>query len=252
MAKDKTEKKEKKEERGYVGTLGAILIFALLGIIGGIMLFIPEMQFKYFVYVTGGMFLAYGALLIIKYFAQKGFRQISNYDFSVGTVMFVLGICVIIRAADIAKSASVYLGVLVLFAGVIELQHAIQLFSIKGVMRVVNLILAAAFIACAILEITNFQNIFNQNKMALYITVFVIGILGVISQITVAAALTSFHKKEEKANEPVEVAATIVPEETLEDKQANPELPENKPSEAKAVRENSEPPATEVPFESAE
>ncbi len=185
-------------EKGLSGTLAAILLFSILSIIGALMIFLPEMKFIYFVYIVSGIFIGYGALLTVKYFFQKGYLRATDYSFSAGVLIFALGVCTAVRAEETAKIASMYLGIMVLVAGVITMQHAISLFSISGGFKVPDLILSMIMVLVAVVIILNPKDFMSEYETALYITVFVIGLVGALSQVIVALSLKKYHKIEEE------------------------------------------------------
>ena len=139
------EKEEKKSKSNLAGTLGAILVFVLLILIGALMLFMPDMKLIYFCYVAGGFFLAWGLWLIIRYFGKKEYKVVANYDFSIGTLVTILGVCTLVRAVDVSKVIYIYIGIMILVEAVIMLQHSIQLKSMNGSLWTLNLFFSIVF-----------------------------------------------------------------------------------------------------------
>ncbi len=193
-------KGKEKQNFNLSGVLAAVLLFLLLGIIGGCMLFVPEMKLIYFCYVVGGVFLAYGTLLFIRYFAKKEYELVSNYDFSAGLLIFILGMLTLIRAEEVSGIISVYLGIMVLVEGIILLQHTIQIKNMQGIWWV-TLVLSTIMILFSFLVLLNIQDFMKDYSGFFFGFLFVIGILGIISQILVAVRTVRYRKAEDLKQE---------------------------------------------------
>ncbi len=197
MKEDK-ETKTKDPDRNLSGIFATILIYCLLGLVGGLMLFMPDMKLIYFCYTAGGAFIAYGIILMIRYFAKKSFLTVSNYDFSLGLGAALCGIFTIVKAADLADSLPVYLGCFIAVSALIVLQHAIQLYTMKIRFGTVDLILAALFIAFSAILVLDINKTFSTYTTVSFALIFAVGILGIVSQIIVAILTKNYIKKEEK------------------------------------------------------
>ena len=195
------ESNAKKISSGFAGTLAAVLLFALLAVIGGVMLFVSSMKLEYFCYVAGGVFIAYGALLILKYFAKKGYHDVNNYDFSAGVLLIILGVVTIVRAMELTGAIAAYLGVMVLMAGVIVLQHTIEMKSTgtnDGIV-VLNLLIAVLVIFFSVFVLLDLKQFFTEHEALLYALLLTVGFVGVISQIITAIQTKRFHTDEERS-----------------------------------------------------
>ena len=184
-------KKNEKTRVHITGVLAPVLLFLLLGVIGALMLFVPNMKLLYFCYVAGGIFLAYGALLVIRYFVKKEYEIVSNYDFSIGLILLVLGIISMIRAADVEQILSIYLGLMILIEGVILLQHTVQMKEMRGVWGV-TFIFSIIFIGFSIVTLLNIDDFPTTQP-----DVFYGSLLGIISQIFVAIRSRKYLQEEE-------------------------------------------------------
>lgn len=191
------EKEEKKSKSNLAGTLGAILVFVLLILIGALMLFMPDMKLIYFCYVAGGFFLAWGLWLIIRYFGKKEYKVVANYDFSIGTLVTILGVCTLVRAVDVSKVIYIYIGIMILVEAVIMLQHSIQLKSMNGSLWTLNLFFSIVFIIFSVVILLDAFSIVEKYSFIMYVGLLVIGVLGIFSQIAVAVRNNKYTKEQE-------------------------------------------------------
>ena len=93
----KNEKKEK-ADTNFFGMMAQIMISSLFVLTGALMLFVPGMKSLYFLYVTSGVLLVAGAWLMFRFFLKKGYQRITDYNVSIGVLVFVFGVVVLIRA----------------------------------------------------------------------------------------------------------------------------------------------------------
>jgi len=187
--------KKRKKGMNITGVLAAVLLFLLLGVIGALMLFIPDMRLLYFCYVAGGICLAYGALLLIRYFAKKEYENIANYDFSIGLITLILGVVTLVRAEEVEQIIFLYLGLMILVEGVILLQHTVQMKSMRGIWMF-TFLCATVFIIFAMLVLLNIQNFYVTYPTVFYGGLLAVGVLGLLSQGIVAIRSGKYQKEE--------------------------------------------------------
>ncbi len=188
---------EKKSKSNLAGTLGAILVFVLLILIGSLMLFAPDMKLQYFCYVAGGFFLAWGLWLVIRYFGKREYKIVANYDFSIGTLATILGVCTLVRASDVASVIYIYIGIMILVEAVIMLQHSIQLKSMNGSLWTLNLFISLVFILFSVVILLDLFSIVEKYSVILYGGLILVGAFGIFSQIAVAVRNNHFVKETE-------------------------------------------------------
>ena len=213
------EKTNNKNRSNISGVLAAVLLFLLLGIVGGCMIFVPDMQMIYFCYIAGGVFLTYGSYLVIRYFAKKEYEMVSNYHFSVGLLILIMALVTLIRAEEVVQIITIYLGIMVLVEGVILLQHTIQMKHMQGTWWL-TLVFATVLIVFSILMLLAEESVLNDYANAFYVFLFSIGIIGVISQIVVAIQTNRYHRELELKKEvALQEEAEVTEMENLEEKE---------------------------------
>ncbi len=197
--KTKNEKKER-EETNFFGMMTQIMLSSLFALTGALMLFVPGMKSLYFLYVTSGVLLVAGAWLMFRFFLKKGYQRITDYNFSIGLLIFVFGVVVLIRAGDMTEFFTTLLGILIAMEAAILLQLAIQIIGLHGKAWPLPMFSAIIVLAYSLLVLTGYKGIFKNNETLFYGCLFGSGLLGLISLIAAAGRSHSF-KKEEQARE---------------------------------------------------
>ena len=83
------ENKLKKASLGTGFMIGIAVIYLLFGLA---MLFVPQFQERYIIYIAGLIFLICGVIMIVKYFMAASYNDLGNYGFSGGVLCILLGI----------------------------------------------------------------------------------------------------------------------------------------------------------------
>ncbi len=151
----------KQDNPNVVGNIAIVFMSILLIAVGCIMLFTDAVRMIYFCYGAGACLLVWGIWMISRYFLHKEFQRTTNYGFSVGTLVVILGAIDLIRAQDIADSIPNYLGILVLIEGVVMLQNTVQLKNLHGDLWIVSLIFSLLSVAGSVvilLDIGEYDN----------------------------------------------------------------------------------------------
>lgn len=196
----KNEKKEK-ADTNFFGMMAQIMISALFVLTGALMLFAPGMKSLYFIYVTSGVLLVAGAWLMFRFFLKKGYQRITDYNFSIGVLVFVFGVAVLIRAGEMTEFFTTLMGILIAMEAAILLQLAIQIIGLHGRAWPLPMISAVLVLVFSFLVLTGYKNIFRTNEQLFYIFLFIAGILGLLSLISAAGRSHSFKKEEEARRE---------------------------------------------------
>lgn len=142
------EKRKMTKDLGMIFNLLFPIVYIVLGVL---LLFVDGISTKVFANLFGALAIIVGAALIIHYFLRRGYLDMNAYGFSIGTFAAVLGICIIIKAEDIANSLSVLLNLCIMLTAIIKAQNAIQLKFIGSVMWIPVLCVSAAFLICTVL-----------------------------------------------------------------------------------------------------
>jgi len=194
-------KKEKIKESNFTGVVASLLLSVLFIVVGAAMLFLPDMKLIYFSFLVSGILLASGIALIVSFFVKKGFRDLTNYNFSTGTLVTIVGFCILVRAKDLTEFFYVLMGTLLLVFSVILLQYAIQMKGMAAKRWGIMLLLALIFMVLSVLILTDVKKLFSTNLTALYIVIFVAGILGILSVIFVALRSRGYKKEQDRKQE---------------------------------------------------
>lgn len=171
--------------------IGIAVVYLLFGLA---MLFVPQFQEKYIIYIAGLIFLICGVIMIVKYFMAASYNDLGNYGFSGGVLCILLGICQLVRTQQIAGYLPIFLGVCILLTAVIKLQNAVDLKSLHNGGWPVFLIIALAFLAAAVLVILNPDGKILQHREVLYYILIADGAISIISPIYLIFAIRSGRK----------------------------------------------------------
>ncbi len=192
-----TKEKEKKTGSSNEAIYLVAMISILLILVGAAMTFVPDMKGEFFAYAAGAVFLIAGLFSIIKYLVKEEYRIASNYDFSLGVLLAILGIAAIVRADEMAAAIPVYAGLLVLVNAVIFLQYTVQLKIVKAegwwfVTLIVTILLTLVSLE-SLLEVIK---LFKKNPGAFYIVLMVVGAIGLLWILIVSLRTKKFLKNE--------------------------------------------------------
>nr|MCR4797428.1 DUF308 domain-containing protein [Lachnospiraceae bacterium] len=97
----KNESKTALNNSNFTMMMAVVMLSVLFLLIGIVMLVFPNLELKNFAYVTGGFFLAGGAWEITRYFLKEEYRNIANYDFSIGISLLIAGVVIVLRVESV-------------------------------------------------------------------------------------------------------------------------------------------------------
>lgn len=184
----------KDETPNVVGNIAIIFASVLMIALGSIMLLTDQVKLIYFCYGAGGCLLIWGIWLISRYFLHKEFQQTTNYGFSVGTLVVILGAIDLIRAQDVAGAIPTYLGILVLVEGVVMLQNTVQLKNLKGNLWAVSLVFSVLSVAASVVILLDIKHIISGHMAVLYVIQIVVGTFALLSLCFVGIRTKRYHK----------------------------------------------------------
>ena len=197
MGKTRETEIEKEKDTNVGAIFMVAMISVLLILVGAAMTFVPDMKAVFFAYIAGAAFLVAGLFLILRYFIKQEYRVVSNYDFSAGVLLAVLGIVALVRADEIAGVIAVYAGMLMLVNAVIFLQYTVQLKILKaGFWWVVTAIVTVLITLASLETLLGFLKLFEKNPTAFYIVLMVVGVIGLLWIVVVALGARKFLKTE--------------------------------------------------------
>ena len=221
------------------GNVAIVFASLLLIALGGIMLCTNQVEPIYFCYGAGGCLLVWGIWLISRYFLRKEFQQTTNYGFSVGTLVVILGAVDLIRAKDIVESLSIYIGFVILVVGVVMLQNTVQLKNLRGKLWVVSLVFSLISEAAAIVILLDIRHIISRHVKILYIIQIAVGCFALLCLCFVAVRTRRFHRDAYRDLERNLEESSQWTEET-------PEAAEKNVTVEDSQQENTEPPQSEA------
>ena len=152
---------EKSKFSKDIGMIFTLLLPVIYVVLGALLLFVDGISTKVFANLFGAAAIVFGAALIILYFMRRSYLDMRAYGFSIGAFAAVLGLCIIIKAEDIANSLSVLLNLCIMLTAIIKAQNAIQLKFIRSVLWIPVLCVSAAFLICTVIIAIN---PFEQNS----------------------------------------------------------------------------------------
>ena len=185
----------KQDNPNVVGNIAIVFMSILLIAVGCIMLFTDAVRMIYFCYGAGACLLVWGIWMISRYFLHKEFQRTTNYGFSVGTLVVILGAIDLIRAQDIADSIPNYLGILVLIEGVVMLQNTVQLKNLHGDLWIVSLIFSLLSVAGSVVILLDIGNMITRYETAFYGILIMVGAFALLSLCFVGVRTKHYHKE---------------------------------------------------------
>ncbi len=188
----KNESNTARENSNFTGMMAVVMISVLFLVIGGIMIFFPQVHIMNFVYVMGGFLLVAGAWEIVRYFIREEYRNIANFDFSAGVILLIAGCVLIVRAEAAAAFIYMIFGALVLVLGVTLLQHTFALKALKSAGWVVTLILSAALVLFSAAILLDYNGMFSTGLLTYYLLAGS-GLLGLLSLLCVGIRIRHFE-----------------------------------------------------------
>ena len=190
----KNESNTARENSNFSGMMGIVMISVFFLVAGGIMIFFPQIEISNFVYVIGGFLLVGGAWEIARYFLREEYRNIANFDFSIGVLALIAGCVLILRADDAAAHIYMLFGVMVLILGVTLLQHTFALHALKSFGWIVTLIFSVALILFSVAVLLDYGGMFSSGYLIYYLMA-ASGLLGIVSLFAVGLRIRHFERE---------------------------------------------------------
>ena len=146
---------EKNKFSKDIGMIFTLLLPVIYVVLGALLLFVDGISTKVFANLFGASAIVFGAALIILYFIRRSYLGMRAYGFSIGAFAVVIGLCIILKAEDIANSLSVLLNLCIMLTAIIKSQNAIQLKCIGSILWIPVLCVSAAFLICTVIIAIN-------------------------------------------------------------------------------------------------
>ena len=196
----KNESKTAKLNSNFTGMMAVVMLSVLFLVIGVVMYLYPDMEMRNFTYVISGFFLVGGAWEVCRYFLKEEYRNVANYDFSAGILLLIIGVLSIVKEPSFTKAMYLLLGALVLAEGITLVQYFVDLIALRSKTWPVMLVLSACEVTLAICILMDAGGWFTDGSFVLYVSLFVSGVIGLISLFVVALRVRKYEQvvKKEK------------------------------------------------------
>ncbi|MCR4693854.1 MAG: DUF308 domain-containing protein [Pseudobutyrivibrio sp.] len=188
MSKDTSVKNSK---AGITAHIIASVLFVALGICLLLMdaTMISTLIYSFSVLTMGVLIICFGAYYMIKYFFNKEYTKVSNYGFTMGVILVILGSLFIFKADAISLFIDALVSLVGVVLGAVMLQQAFALFHIQRSSWFISLILGIATIAASIYTYFYNYKFFDGN---LYACIFMIAVGG-LSLFSLLLMLIGLH-----------------------------------------------------------
>ena len=198
MAKNSEEIKDSKV--ALVAHIVASIIYLALGIClfvvdAGI---ISTMVYSFSVLAVGILFIVFGAWYMIKYFFNHEYTRISNYGFTMGVILVIIGAIFIFQANYISAFIDALVCLIGIILGAVMLQQSFALFHIQRGTWFLCLIFGLATVGLSIYFLIAPQKFFERNVITCSYLI-AIGALSLFSLLLMAIGLHD-HKKDSNRN----------------------------------------------------
>lgn len=160
----------------------------LLLVLGLVMVIFPEAILNFICYMFAAAFIAAGIVKLVFFFKKDLEEAVFSNDFSMGTVLIVVGIVFATKANVIESIIPMIMGLVILINGIIKLQHALNLKRVKSSSSTFVLIISLLCIGIGLVLL------FVPSAMTKIITIL-IGIGFIVSGLTDIAAYIVVSKK---------------------------------------------------------
>ena len=180
--------------------LAAHIIVSILFLALGICLltldaeFIATMVYSFSVLVAGILFICFGAYYMIKYFFNHEYTRISNYGFTMGVILVIIGALFIFKANTISTFIDALVCLIGIVLGAVMLQQSFALFHIQRGTWFLSLLFGLATIGVSIFYLVSPLKFFEGDIIAC-VYLIVIGAVSLFSLLLMCIGLKD-HKND--------------------------------------------------------
>ena len=190
----KNESKTAKANANFSAMMAVVMLSVLFLLMGGIMLLFPGFELKDFTYVVGGFFLVSGAWEVTRYFLKEEYRNLANYDFSIGVLLLIVGCIIILRAETASGYLYMLIGALVLAEGVTLLQYTVDLKALHSGGWWATLLGAVALFVLSFGILLDINGWFSGTGLLLYPALIAAGVIGLVALFCVGLRVRHFEE----------------------------------------------------------
>lgn len=199
MSMIKNEKEAAKTENTRPDGMVMQIVTSLICIlIGGLMLFVPDVNMLYICYCFCAALIVVGITLIVSYFVTNAYKKLNDYRFATGVLLVIMGCIELMRAKILAEEITFIMGLVALVLSVIIMQSTVQMKILESGAWIVQLILTIVSLVGSISVLTDFGPVMAKVDGFEYWVMLVVGVLCLISLIIEAIVLWQVGKKEAK------------------------------------------------------
>ncbi|MDC7278309.1 MULTISPECIES: DUF308 domain-containing protein [Pseudobutyrivibrio] len=198
MARNNEEIKDSKV--ALVAHIVASLVYLALGICLLVLdaNVISQIAYSFSVLAVGILFICFGAWYMIKYFFNHEYIKISNYGFTMGVILVIIGAISIFQANYISAFIDALVCLIGVVLGAVMLQQSFALFHIQRGAWFLSLFFGIISIAASIYFLLVPQKFFERNVITCSYLI-AIGALSLLSLLLMAIGLHD-HKKDSNRN----------------------------------------------------
>lgn len=155
---------------------------------------ISKLAYSCSVLAGGILFICFGAYYMLKYFFNHEYTKVSNYGFTMGVILVIIGSAFIFKANYISSFIDILVCIIGGLFGAIMLQQTFALFHMQQGTWIITLLFGAATIAASAYLLLNNAKFFNGVFIN---TVYLIAVGGVsLFSLLIMAIGLSDHKKD--------------------------------------------------------
>ncbi len=156
--------------------------------------FISTLVYSYSVLAVGVLFILFGAYYMIKYFFNREYTRISNYGFTMGVILVIIGSVVIFKADIISSFIDAGICLIGAVLGAVMLQQSFALFHMQRGTWFISLVFGLAAIGASVYVLLEQYKFFDGNFLScLYL--IVMGAVSLFSLLLMAIGLKD-HKND--------------------------------------------------------
>lgn len=197
MARNEEIKDSKVALVAHIVSSGAFLALGicLLTLDAGL---ISTIVYSFSVLAVGILFIAFGAWYMIKYFFNHEYNRISNYGFTMGVILVIIGAIFIFQANYISAFIDSLVCLIGIVLGAVMLQQSFALFHIERGTWFLSLIFGIATVGASIYFLITPHKFFERNILTCSFMIAVGG-LSLFSLLLMAIGLRD-HRKDSNRN----------------------------------------------------
>ena len=159
---------------------------------------ISQIAYSFSVLAVGILFICFGAWYMIKYFFNHEYIKISNYGFTMGVILVIIGAISIFQANYISAFIDALVCLIGVVLGAVMLQQSFALFHIQRGAWFLSLFFGIVSIAASIYFLLVPKKFFERNVITCSYLI-AIGALSLLSLLLMAIGLHD-HKKDSNRN----------------------------------------------------